>query len=96
MPSHPSIIKYEIAARTAIEDGRQLVVFVSFPSAGVTYGEILGREVFLFNQAGIASWQIDPERGTTEGRTHEFDRTISTTEPFVKYGRRADWCMRAG
>lgn len=80
---HLSLDAYEIAARMALEDGGQLVIFASFPSAGVTYDEILGREVFLFDQAGIAAWQIDPERGTTEGRTHEFDRTIPTTEPFV-------------
>lgn len=83
VPSHPSLNNYEIVAGMAFEDGRQLVVFVSLPSAGVTYDEILGREVFLFDQAGIAAWQINPEQGTTEGRTHEFYPTIPTTEPFV-------------
>ncbi|RDE07349.1 hypothetical protein DVW87_06925 [Sphingomonas aracearum] len=61
----------------------QLVVFASFPGLGVEHREIMGREVFLFDDAASAIWQINPEQGTTDGRTREFDRSNPTIEPFV-------------
>lgn len=60
-----------------------MVVFVSVPAAGVEHHEILGREVFLIDEAGAIVWQIDPEPGTTNGRQHDFDRQQETNEPFV-------------
>ena len=74
---------YPVNLALPLADGGQLVVFVSFPSSDLVHHEISGREVVRFDAAGRARWQIDPEPGTTEGRSHAFDPAIPTVEPFV-------------
>lgn len=83
MPPDIRIDSYGIAFSLPVEGIGELVVFESYPRAGVEHREILGREVFLFSAVGRPLWQIDPEQGTTEGRAHDFDRGQATTEPFV-------------
>lgn len=63
----------------ALDDGGQMVVF----SSDSDVAAIGGREVFRFDRYGQVLWQINPERGTTESREHEFDRELATIEPFV-------------
>jgi len=74
---------YDVIFRLMLGDGGQLIAFDSFPRAGVLHQAISGREVFRFDAGGRALWQITPEEGTTEARTHPFDPAIKTDEPFV-------------
>jgi len=74
---------YDVNYRLPLDDGDQLVAFESFPSAGVTYLEIKGCEVFRSDAAGRQLWQIAPEKGTTNAWQHAFDPMIETGEPFV-------------
>lgn len=74
---------YTVNLRLPVNDLGQLIVFESYASPGAVHGAISGREVFLFDQNGTPIWQINPETGTTENRAHDFDRSITTAEPFV-------------
>lgn len=83
MTPAPRIRHYKIIFSLPVVGLGRLVVFESYPAAGVEYREIMGREVFLLDDAASAIWQINPEQGTTEGRMHGFDRLQATIEPFV-------------
>ncbi len=79
----PRINDYKIVCSLPVIGAGRLIVFESYPTNDLKHRQIMGREVFLFDDMTSAIWQIDPEQGTTSGRTHEFDRLQATSEPFV-------------
>ncbi|MEG8058623.1 hypothetical protein QP150_19895 [Sphingomonas sp. 22L2VL55-3] len=66
-----------------LDDGGQLVVFLSDNANDPTVSAIVGREVFRCGVRGAPMWQIAAEAGTTDSRTHPFDHATVTSEPFV-------------
>lgn len=75
--------RWTINIRVLLDDGGQLVVFLSDNANDPTVSAIVGREVFRCDVRGAPMWQIAAEAGTTDSRTHPFDHATVTSEPFV-------------
>lgn len=82
IPAHRRPLSYPIGMALPVGSGARLILFDAYPSEGVVYRKIWGREVFLVDNLNQPVWQIDPEPGASDDLHRGFDPRRPATECF--------------